>query len=250
MRKLSATTVKISSLKDFEVDHMYELFSTYYENTGKEKFLKDLLNKDEVILLRDKKDKSIRGFSTVKYVEQDIDGEMVYALFSGDTVIDDRYWGQTALTMEFFKIQIKRKMKHPFSEFYWFLISKGFKTYLLLTNNYMNFYPRFDKPTPKRHEQIISGFATELFGELYNSETNILACANMYDRLKGEVSPIDDKALLNPNIKFFQDSNPNWMEGDELCCIGRVDMGLATKYLSRTYKKRLKPILTFSWARS
>ena len=129
MGKLFAHTVRISALKDYEVDCMYNLFSTYYENTEKEKFLKDLINKDKVILLRDKKEKNIRGFSTVKFIEKNIDGKSVFGLFSGDTVIDANYWGQTALTMEFFKVQMYFKAKHPFSEFYWFLISKGFKTY-------------------------------------------------------------------------------------------------------------------------
>jgi len=250
MGKLYAHTVKISTLQAFEVDCMYHLFATYYENTQKEKFLKDLLNKDKVILLRDKYEKKIRGFSTIKFMDINIQGKKVYGLFSGDTVIDADYWGQTALTMEFFKVQMFFKFKHPFNGFYWFLISKGFKTYLLLTNNYQNYFPRFDKETPRKHKMIIDGLAHQIFGETYDSNSGLLKCANLYERLKGEVAPIDDHALKNPNIKYFQDKNPNWIEGEELCCIGRVDYGLVTKYLSRTYKKRLKPVFKLSWFKS
>jgi len=245
MGKLFSHTVKISKLKDYEVDRMYELFMTYYDNTRKEKFLKDLLNKDKVILLRDKKEKNIQGFSTIKFIEKHIQSKKVFGLFSGDTIIHVDFWGQTALTMEFFKNLMLFKLAHPFSPFYWFLISKGFKTYLLLTNNFCNYYPRFDKPTPLYHNEIIDSFANEVLGDSYDQEHGILRCANQFDRLRGEVAPIDDKALKNPNIKFFQDKNTKWMQGDELCCIGGVDLGLITKYLLRTYRKRLKPFLFF-----
>jgi hypothetical protein len=40
-----------------------------------------------------------------------------------------------------FKLIIKLRVKYPFNEFYWLLISKGYKTYLLLANNYYVYYP-------------------------------------------------------------------------------------------------------------
>ena len=36
---------------------------------------------------------------------------------------------------------IKLRIKYPFNELYWLLISKGYKTYLLLANNYYVYYP-------------------------------------------------------------------------------------------------------------
>lgn len=131
-------------------------------------------------------------------------------------------------------------MKHPLCEVYWFLISKGFKTYLLLANNFQNYYPRFDKETPEKDKSIIDHFAVDLYGDLYMAEKYIITAPENNDRLKLSVAPISqDMIEHNPKIAFFQKMNPHWQKGDELCCIGRIDIGLVTQYLSRTLKKVL-----------
>jgi hypothetical protein len=241
---LKAQTVRVNELTEKHRKEMFELFSRYYENIKEDKFYDDLDSKDRVIVLTDSEEGKIRGFSTLLDIKTTIDGERIYGLFSGDTVIDCNFWGGTALTMEFFKNVMLAKAKHPTHEVYWFLISKGYKTYLLLANNFKTYYPRFDKQTPSKHNEIIENFATQLFGsEMYDKETLILKCANKFDRLKDTVAPISNElALKNPKIAYFEKMNPNWQEGDELCCIGRIDMGLAIKYLGRTFKKRIKKV--------
>jgi hypothetical protein len=248
MGRLKASTVETHELKERDLDEMYALFAEFYENTEKEKFLKDLLNKPKVILLRDKLDQSIKGFSTLKFFSIKIDERTINGLFSGDTVIDTHYRGTTALTMEFFKNIMGFKLRNPFKPLYWFLITKGYKTYLLLTNNYATYYPRFNKPTPSFEKKIIDRFASELFGHLYDANAGVLKHADRYDRLRGDVAPITEDLLANPHINYFQMRNPNWQRGDELCCIGKAGISLATKYLSRVFKKRFKPILFF-WSR-
>jgi RNA recognition motif-containing protein len=120
MGRLKASTVETHELKERDLDEMYALFAEFYENTEKEKFLKDLLNKPKVILLRDKLDQSIKGFSTLKFFSIKIDERTINGLFSGDTVIDTHYRGTTALTMEFFKNIMGFKLRNPFKPLYWF----------------------------------------------------------------------------------------------------------------------------------
>lgn len=247
MEKLSARTVLINELSSEFKQKMFRLFETYYENVNKEKFYNDLNAKEKSIILEDK-DRILRGFSTITEIQIQIQNKTFYGVFSGDTVIDCNFWGGTALTMEFFKNVLRVKMKHPTSEVYWFLISKGFKTYLLLANNFKNYYPRFNKETPKKHKEIIEHFAIDLYGDQYQKNKLIIKASKGYDRLKYSVAPIS-KVMLesNPKIAFFQKMNPNWAKGDELCCIGRIDFGLVTQYLSRTFKKvllkkRFKPV--------
>jgi hypothetical protein len=240
MNKLKAFTVTIDSLSETDIFKMYELFSTYYKNTKLGKFKNDLILKDRVILLLDRKNKHICGFSTLKILKTNVNGKQVKALYSGDTILDNNYWGQTALTMEFFKNLVREKFKDPLLPFYWFLISKGFKTYLLLTNNFYNFYPRFDKATPSFESELLDSLSLELFGSAYQQSSKTLCFGSETDSLKEKVAPLTRKALDNPHVSFFSDSNPNWQDGEELCCLGKVDLGLALKYLIRTYKKRFK----------
>ncbi len=247
MGKLFARTVNVNELSLKFKNDMFKLFQTYYENTHEDKFYEDLNAKEKSILLEDKEG-ILRGFSTITEVQIHSKVKTIYGVFSGDTVIDNNFWGGTALTMEFFKNVLKIKLKHPKSEVYWFLISKGFKTYLLLANNFKNYYPRYDKDTPIKYNEIIEQFAIDLYREQYQKDKFIIKALDSYDRLKHSVAPIS-KVMLenNPKIAFFEKMNPSWQKGDELCCIGKIDFGLVTQYLFRTlkkllFRKRFKPV--------
>jgi hypothetical protein len=243
MSKLKSLTVDVSRLSHAQQNVMFELFARYYENVIAEKFYSDLAQKDKVILLLDSS-KIIRGFSTLKFLELEMNKKKIIGIFSGDTVMDSSFWGGTALTMEFFKNVMGVKLKNPWTNVYWFLISKGFKTYLLLANNFAWYYPRFDRSLSNEAKSIIDTFATKLFGNLYDTKTLILKAASLYDRLKDNVAPITDQMQkTNPKIAYFNQMNPSWMQGDELCCIGRVDLGLVKVYLTRTFFKYVKRLL-------
>lgn len=240
MSGLKARTEKINDLSVRQIERMYELFQSFYENVKKEKFINDLKAKDRVIILRGRDSGKIEGFSTIQDVQVDVNGKLVQGIFSGDTVINPAYWGQSALTMEFFKNLAKAKAKRPMRPLYWFLISKGFKTYLLLAKNFSTYYPRFDKELESQNKALVDGFARSLFGELYDSDTMLLKTAFKYDRLKKGVAPATAQAMQDPRVAFFCRMNPGWADGDELCCVGKVDAGLAIKYLSRTWLKRAR----------
>jgi hypothetical protein len=240
MKKLFAKTLIINKLTDADIDVMYKLFEKYYENTDKVKFISDLKDKTSVILLKCKNKKNIIGFSTIKELEIYVGGKKIRSIFSGDTIIDSGYRGQASFAIEFFKNIITHKLKSPFTPHYWFLISKGYKTYLILTKNYCHYYPRFDQETPKDEEKVLDALGESLFGSDYNPDTKILKHSGKTDSLKSAVAPIDAKSLQNPNIHFFASRNPGWASGDELCCIGKSDLSLISTFISRTALKLLK----------
>ena len=239
MGRLYAKTVSLSHISPSMKDEMFILFSEYYDNIKKEKFLSDLEHKEKVILLRDR-DKILRGFSTIVEITTLVENKTVIGIFTGDTVIHNHFWGGIALTLEFFKNILLTKLKNPSKNVYWFLISKGYKTYLLLANNFKNYYPRHDRPTPAFDKMVIDSFGRKLYGDFYYPSQLLIRSHHQFDRLKKTVAPIDPLMLqANPKIEFFQNMNPQWEEGTELCCIGKVDLGLVQKYLTRTFKKCL-----------
>lgn len=236
-RKLSSRVIKVEALSDSDIKKMFSLFSQYYENLEYQKFKQDMLKKTSVILLFNE-EKEIKGFSTFVFFDETIGDKEITSIFSGDTVIDKKYWGLNVLKMAFFKVLVKHKIKNPKKDFYWYLITKGYKTYLLLANNFINYYPRYDKETPAFEYELINTLSKRLFGDVYQDKQMVLKTANLYDRLKIDVAPIEKKLLLeNPKIAYFEKMNPGWQEGDELCCIGRVDLALASNFLLKSFKK-------------
>lgn len=224
--KLRGAIVAVTKLPASTVTAMWELFHRYYDATSQEKFLADLRRKRDVIVLRDTGDGSVQGFSTLVLCDTRVDGRRVVGIFSGDTIVDDVYWGQTELQRTFFRYIVTTKLRHPLATVYWFLISKGYRTYLLLSRNFPVHWPRHDRETPEWEERVMDALASELFPDAWRRDLGLLTFGGVEGKLKSHVAPIEPHMMAKEDIAFFARKNPGHLEGDELCCLGLVDAWL------------------------
>jgi hypothetical protein len=81
-----------------ERNDMYALLQMYFCGTDRARFEADLREKQIVILLRDASSGRIQGISTLMRMTTSIDEKEVVAFFSGDTIVDREYWGETVLS--------------------------------------------------------------------------------------------------------------------------------------------------------
>ncbi len=235
--KLRAQHVIIGRLDDATRQAMWELFASYYAEVMRAQFETDLDKKQAVILLRDMADGALRGFSTLETYQRVVAGRSVSVLFSGDTVIDRRYWGQTALHWAFLRAGLAYKMRHVWTPLYWFLITKGYKTYLLLARNFPEHWPRHERLTPPWQTQLIDVLAREKFGSAWQPDLGILRFEKCAGRLDHAVAPIDASLLRHADVRYFVTRNPGHAHGDELCCVGRIGIDLALHYGARVLCK-------------
>lgn len=236
-RKLAWRIRTIDELHPETVDAMWALFSSYYAEVSRDRFEADLRAKDSVILLRDE-GRKLRGFSTLLHMEGEIEGEPFGAVFSGDTIVHHHFWGQTALQQAFFRHLVAQKLRRPFRPLWWFLISKGYKTYLLLARNFPTYWPRHDRPTPERELALLDALARAKFAEAWVPQLGILRFPEKLGRLRGNVAPIGERELEDPHIRFFAERNPGHAAGDELVCAGRIDLALCSKFLGKMARKK------------
>lgn len=236
--KLYYKTLRVHELTPLQINEMFHVFRRYYNNVNEVQFTRDLSEKDAAFLLLDKKENKIRGFSTI--VDLEVNGHR--GVFSGDTIIEKEYWGQGTLGVAFLKYLFLKKLRNPFRPLYWFLISKGFKTYLLMANNFSNHYPRFEKEMDQKNKAILDSFANELYPEDYISEKGIISFKNKEkDSLKECIAPITQEMMeANERIRFFAEKNHNWTAGDELCCIAEMTLSMPLKYQFKIIKKALR----------
>lgn len=238
--RLRGEVQAVPRLTEAQRDQMWAVFSRYYAAVTREKFEADLADKQQVILLSDSGDGRIQGFSTLQVYARTLHGRRFLAVYSGDTVTDEAYWGQPALHRTFTRFLLKTKLTNLHLPVYWYLISKGYKTYLLLTRNFPTHYPRHDRPTPPFARAVLDLLSTDKFGEAYQPEQGILRFDTCQGRLKRGVAPIDAALLEYPDIGFFVAKNPGHADGDELCCLGRVDLAFPTFFLLRQIGKSLR----------
>lgn len=235
---LKAKFSRVEKIDVHVIRQMYKVFSQYYENTSWEIFLHDLSKKTGAFILRNPAGRVV-GFSTVMTCTVKVGGRPVNGVFSGDTIIEREYWGSRALQLEFFKFMIAEKARHPFEPIYWFLISKGFKTYLLLANNFYSYYPRHDGGQSHLGD-IVDAYCEQFFPAYYNRERRILDFGHDYQPLRGDVAEITERMREdNPKIRFFEDRNPEWRRGTEMPCVGVIDWKDLLKF---TVRYATKPV--------
>ncbi|QQD20367.1 hypothetical protein GJQ54_00690 [Oceanospirillaceae bacterium ASx5O] len=222
--------VSVTHLRD-----MYQVFSRYYANTDLETFVNDMSRKSGVFLLREKKGQRIVGFSTWTEVPLQYNGKKSIGVFSGDTILEKDYWGNKALQQAFAVRMLKLKLTKPGTKVFWLLISKGYKTYLLLANNFFRHYPNHNSHN-KRLVNLVDQYCEKLFPDYYDREKRLLDFGENSQHLKDEVADITiNMRENNHRIRFFDDTNPSWRRGTELPCVGEV----CTRTLMGFFHKQL-----------
>ncbi len=220
-----------------DLKRMFSIYRHYYANTAYEIFEQDFLQKTGVFIIREPKSKTIVGFSTVLERDFIVDGKAQHAFFSGDTIIEQQYWGSRALQRAMYRYIIAYKMRHPFQPIYWILISKGFKTYLLLANNYYRYFPHYGEKH-ERLEKYINSYCEQYFSEYFDRESGLLNFGEDYQPLKADVAPITKEMReKNAKIAYFEELNPTWVDGTELPCIGELGWIDLYRYVQRFLTK-------------
>lgn len=207
---IKGTVVKIENLADTRKKKMFAIMKRYYENLKEDNFYSDLSKKQDVILLCDKQG-DIHGFTTQAIFLTDNNTQL---LFSGDTIVEQEYWGANDLWQAGAKNAFKYAGNFNGAT-YWFLLSKGYKTYKYLHTFFNEFYPQVDKATLEYIQEIMDKFCKEHYGEKY--QNGVLKMGKDY--LKEEFAVLDEVKLKNRHTAFFLEKNPNYKNGDELVCL-------------------------------
>src|SRR5947209_10816027 len=124
-RRLASSSLPAASIPESLRREMFELFRRHYDDVTLDVFLGDLAEKEHVLLLRDGA-QVLRGFSTVRTFELTVDGRDVRLLFSGDTIVDESWWGEQELGRAWSELAGRVRAEDPERPLYWLLLSKGY----------------------------------------------------------------------------------------------------------------------------
>jgi hypothetical protein len=220
-RRLTARTVPVSTLPPDLVGEAFVLFEAAYAGADRQRFERDLAEKQLIILLRDRETRALKGFSTV-LIQKLASPRDATVVFSGDTVVHRDYWGQKQLQSAFARILLREKLRAPHRPLYWFLISKGYRTYMLLANAFPCAVPRHDVPDDPTLRRTLDTLATTRFGDEYDAATSIIRFRSAHERVRDGLAPITQRHLENRHVRFFVARNPGHVNGDELACLADV----------------------------
>jgi hypothetical protein len=221
MVDLSCEIVLSGSLDKEMKSRMFQLFRLYYCDVDFERFCQDMLEKTHVLLLWDHigSEPFLFGFSTI--LRKTMNNGAV-AIYSGDTVVDKAYWGNKLLQVGFARFLWTTKFLNPTRPVYWMLLSKGFKTYMLIRRNFFHSYPNFERAAPKKIQEAKDQFYSEKFGSNYKDSLSLIDFGQSLGRVKDGSVNLPAETLKNTDIAYFFKANPRFADGIELACIAEV----------------------------
>jgi hypothetical protein len=216
--KLAARLMSVVDLTREHRARMFALMEAHYENVRRATFEADLGEKRWVIVVLDPATGELCGFSTQMLLEARVSGRTIKALFSGDTIIDRGHWGDQALAHVWGRLALSLIDAYPEEELYWFLISKGYKTYRFLPLFFHEFYPRHDRAVPGPMREVLDALGGQKFAAAYDPGAVVRAGRDK-DRLRPGLADVTPQRLRDPHVRFFLERNPGHARGDELCCL-------------------------------
>jgi len=219
--QLKGSLVRAERLTAEQRDRMCQLMTASFDSFERSGFDADLAEKRWAILLTNGDDRIV-GFSTQMPMEVRAEGRRVRALFSGDTVVEPAYWGQTELVRLWGRLALRLLDQAGADPLYWFLISMGYKTYRFLPIFFHEFYPRCDAPTPPRQQAVLDALGRAKFPDTYDPATGVIRPNDSNCRLRPGVADIDARRLEDPRVRFFATRNPGHAQGHELACIAPI----------------------------
>ena len=242
MTGIVGETRPVSECTSDELAACFELLSQLFLGVTWENFVRDLEEKDEVMLLRDAETGAIGGFSTVTALEIAVRGEPVPVVFSGDTAVLPEYRTSFALGQELARCFHRAYERHSGRPVSYVLISKGWRTYKIMPFFFREFFPRHDAETPPFESALIDAFGESRYPDRY---------ADGVIRFAGEPAPrvrpesVDAVPVKgDPHTEFFLRANSRYLEGDELVCAARIHPTNYTARLSRLLALPRRPSAT------
>lgn len=235
----------VKQLNSEILSEMYHLFEKYYVDISYEQFIEDLNEKTHVMFIRNEHNVLV-GFSTIFKKKMPDVGRGTF-LYSGDTVIREDYWGTKYLQMAFFYFILRAKIASPFEPVYWMLISKGYKTYMMMKRNFISCWPRKEGSTPSRFKGVQDRFYREKFGTAYKAEKDLIIFEKSKGAVKGDIAAPSEESRKDLDIQFFLKKNPNYPEGEELTCITEIlwkdlTFHVLKYFIPKRYEKKIHQV--------
>ncbi len=233
--RLSGAVCSRDNLSPKDIDALYQLFLTYYRQVDRPTFDRDLAEKEWILTLRDEQG-ILRGFTTMKLYEVTLQGRPIRAVFNGNTIIDQAYWGEQELVRTWCRFMAQLKQTQPETPLYWYLICSGYRTYLFLPLFFREFYPQHDGPEHCFDRSLADHLGALKFPDEYRDGVVRVSAAR--ECLVADIAVPSEARRRSPHVQFFLDRNPNFLRGDELVCMAEFSW----KNTRRTARQALEEV--------
>lgn len=227
--------VRVDDLAEERAAEMSALYLRHYAGSSDALFRADLNEKDEVLLVFN--GDSLIGFTTIKVYEVEWQERLTGIVFSGDTIVDPRHWGQRELAFAWLEYVGSIKAGAPARPLYWFLLVKGHRTYRYLSVFAWRFHPCWHDGDAQQLKPLADFLAGARYGSNYDMQTGVVAFAESRGHLRPEIARPDPAELEREDVRFFLERNPGYLHGSELVCICELSVANLKPMAARFFQR-------------
>ena len=210
MSRSTSRVLEVAHLTSLQIEEMFALMLESYEGVLRNTFVRDLQQKDFVLLLE--QGQEIIGFTTIQTYTEIWKQKICHIVFSGDTIVKASFRHNPLIWMSFGRWMLEYSYG---KNLFWFLISKSFRTYRYLIQNFKEFYPSI-----QGQDLEMKGLATKLaknkYPHQFDEKTMVIKAKVGSQYLKHDQQPhyrASDQEI------YYYEMNPGFMAGDELVCL-------------------------------
>lgn len=218
--ELTYSLIEKSKVKNLDIDRLFLLMDNNYNHISREIFERDLFKKDYVGILT--ADNQIHGFTTYAINPYNCGTEEYNILFSGDTIISPEYWGTQILMQSWFRTVGSLISQDPDKKWYWYLLSKGHRTYMYLPLFFSDYYPSPTGTKDPDYKEIIDRCSELFYGDEFYKEDGVIKFEKKVGELKEEHIQATYNKKKSTYASFFLKKNPGFYKGDELVCMTEI----------------------------
>lgn len=235
-----------TSLTTQELEELWQLYAPHH-NISRPDFERRLHEQlQTVTLFRDRKDRRLIGATAVRAERFTLsDGTVLNTMYSGMSYIDKSARGLHLLPRTLIYHTMKLRASAPKIPVYLWSDAISYKPYVTTARSTRSFYPSRHEPTPAHVQELINLVGQRFYGEQFDLKTGTVQKAQ--NRLKDHVAPLSERDLEDPDIRFFAQRNPQYMEGHGLLNVIPITM---TNILTSAFNAGLRALRASSSSRA
>jgi hypothetical protein len=213
--KLTVETFALASFTRDQWDEIWRFSSQYIEAT-RDAYEASIRQKSEIVLIRERD--VLVGLGAVDLYSLSHEGTPSWIIFVGNTIFAEGYRGHNIVEKTGFLYFLWLRLRHPTHRIYLAYGTFSYKTFLMLSRNFVEYWPHPTQETPEREATLIDHLARRYYGDAWEPARQVMRASAVYN-LKGWVAAIDESRKKDPHIQFFLQKNPNYQQGESVFCL-------------------------------
>jgi hypothetical protein len=139
-------------------------------------------------------------------------------IFTSHVLLREAHRGSNLIQKLGLRVFLEARLRYPLRPIYWFFDTFSYKSYLLLSRNMREYWPRHDRPTPDWERALMAHLAGRMYGPNWRPGRGIVVRSGR-KRLRPDTAPLGSDLSATPDLAFYRRANPGHAEGDMLVCL-------------------------------